>query len=312
MKIILLFLVLFQLSCTKNTKEIIVGDDLPNFNEMWDYSNPTKTRDEFTRILGSLNDKTKLSYTLELKTQIARTYSLQAKFDEAHKLLDEVETQLNQDTSIAQVRYLLERGRAFNSAKKKNKAKVLFIDAFEKSKKLATDNYTIDAAHMVAIAASKLEDKLEWNTNGLVAAKKSKDKKVKRWIGVFLNNMGWDLFEVKRYEEALANFRACWDFYEESKTNDRRDIARWSYAKTLRLMGKTEDSIKIQIALLDEKNGKDDSGYGFEELGELYLLKDDKVKSESNFSKAYEILSKDIWLQKNEKERLDRIKQLAE
>ena len=35
-------------------------------------------------------------------------------------------------------------------------------------------------------------------------------------------------------------------------------------------------------------------GYNYEELGELYLLKEEKEKSKEAFTIAYELLSKDI------------------
>ena len=52
-------------------------------------------------------------------------------------------------------------------------------------------------------------------------------------------------------------------------------------------------------------------GYTQEELGELYLLKRNKAESKKYFSEAYQILSQDQWLQKNEAERLKRIKKLS-
>jgi len=52
-------------------------------------------------------------------------------------------------------------------------------------------------------------------------------------------------------------------------------------------------------------------GYVYEELGELYLLKNETDKSKEYFSKAYEILSKDDWMMKNETSRIDRMFKLS-
>ncbi len=85
----------------------------------------------------------------------------------------------------------------------------------------------------------------------------------------------------------------------------------WSIAKTYRYLGKHDEALEIQLDILKKDNGIDESGYTFEELGELYLLKGDADKAKDYFGKAYAILSKDTWLQKNEKDRLERLKRLS-
>ena len=164
---------------------------------------------------------------------------------------------------------------------------------------------------MVAIAESDLDNKVLWSEKGIEIAKNSSDDKVKRWIGVFYNNTGWDLFEAKRYDEALEKFVSCRYFHKEMGNKSNEDIASWSIAKTYRYLGKLEDSLKIQEDLLAESNGKDESGYTYEELAELYLLMGQKDKAKDYFSKAYDVLSKDVWLQKNESSRLERLSKLS-
>lgn len=286
--------------------------DHPNFDKEWNYSKPEETREKFLKILEESQGTAELDYVLQLKTQIARTFSLQLKIDRAHAVLDEVEGKLNETTKIANIRYHLERGRTFNSDGKKDKAKALFIDAYNASRAAGQDNFTIDAAHMVGIAAGSFDEKLQWNQKGLDAALESNNTKVKGWVGVFYNNMGWDLFEHKRYDEALVMFKKCWDFHLERESEKQAGIAKWSYAKTLRLLGKVDESLNLQRERLKEEGGTDSSGYISEELGELYLLKGAKEESAKYFAQAYEKLSQDAWLHKNEKERLDRIKQLSQ
>ncbi len=309
--LVVILIVAIQLICVIDTRANESEGGLPDFNKLWNYSNPGETRDKFTALVAKAEKSPDRSYLLQLKTQIARTYGLQANFDAAHKILDQVETELNDQIDLVHVRYFLERGRAYNSANKKNKARDLFIKAYESGKAIGADSYSIDGAHMIAIAATTLEEKLVWNNKGLEESRRSSDKNVKRWIGVFHNNMGWDLFEVQRYDEALRQFSQCQDFYESVKNEERLGIARWSYAKTLRFLGRIDESLSIQLDLLKTRDGKDPSGYGFEELGELYLLKGNIDVARGYFERAYKVLSKDIWLQKNEKSRLDRLKKLS-
>ncbi|MFC2092323.1 hypothetical protein ACFLSV_00345 [Bacteroidota bacterium] len=50
----------------------------------------------------------------------------------------------------------------------------------------------------------------------------------------------------------------------------------------------------------------------YEEIGECLLLLGRNEDSKEYFKKAYELLSKDDWFVSNEKERLERMKNLGE
>jgi len=66
------------------------------------------------------------------------------------------------------------------------------------------------------------------------------------------------------------------------------------------------------MALFEEASETGNSdGYVHEELGELFLVKRDNMKSAFHFEKAWELLSADPYLAQNERARLDRIKQLS-
>lgn len=301
MKKILLFVLLTSCASemserTKKMKE--------EYMRLWDYSNPEKSRKAFL----DYKDISSSDEELALKTQIARTYSLQAEFSDAHRVLDEIQPQLSEADPVVKTRYHLERGRTFNSAGEKEKATFEFEKAYEISSRAELDVLAIDAIHMLAIAAPKLNKKLEWTQIGIETARNSKVEEAKKWIGVFHNNKGWDLFESEDYSAALVEFESCADFYQEISAKDRYDIALWSKAKTLRMLGRLDESFAIQNKLLEQKNGEDPSGYTYEELGELYALKQDKDQARYFFKKAYAILSQDTWLLRNEPKRLERLK----
>lgn len=285
---------------------------LPSIDQLWDYSNPAETRLKFVALFEDQQEHAPLDYLLEIQTQIARTHSKRAEFERAHEILDVVEQQLNNSTPIAQVRYLLERGRTYNSSGQKKKAYNLFVQAYEFGKKIQQFRYSVDAAHMVAIASETLEEKLKWNEHGLKEAQKSDDLNVLGWVGAFHNNMGWDLFAAKRYEEALTHFEKSREFYSKHGYNRHFQIAKWSIAKTYRFQGKIDAAFEIQSGLLLEQQGLDPSGYTYEELGELYLVRGKTKSSKVYFKKAYAILSQDVWLRKNEAERLARMEKLSQ
>ena len=78
-------------------------------------------------------------------------------------------------------------------------------------------------------------------------------------------------------------------------------------------MGKVDEALDMQMKLLNEitENKYDPDGYVYEEIGECLLAKEKKEDAKMYFKQAYELLSKDIWLQENEKKRLERLKNLG-
>jgi hypothetical protein len=68
----------------------------------------------------------------------------------------------------------------------------------------------------------------------------------------------------------------------------------------------------MQQALLEEAAALGEKpGYTYEELGECLLLLDRPAEARPYFAQAYEVLSQDPWLSRNEPERLTRLKQLG-
>src|SRR4051794_12065904 len=89
---------------------------LPDIDSLWNYSDPAKTETVFRELLARADDSAPLAWRLELLTQLARTQSLQRKWDSCHAILDHVETQVTEGMPRVRVRLSLERGRAFNDA----------------------------------------------------------------------------------------------------------------------------------------------------------------------------------------------------
>ncbi|HEY9526846.1 MAG TPA: hypothetical protein VIR02_07190, partial [Anaerolineales bacterium] len=124
----------------------------PDFDALWDYDHPGQTETKFRQILLQFREDDPAF--LELLTQIARAQGLQRKFDQAHRTLNQVERRLEEPPSRPGVRYLLERGRVYNSSGKPKVARPLFQQAFTFAEQLKEDFYAVDALHMLAIVAS--------------------------------------------------------------------------------------------------------------------------------------------------------------
>ncbi len=283
---------------------------MEDFDKLWNYSDTASTEIKFKEVLNQSADKP-LVYRQQLKTQIARTYSLRAMFNEAHELLDTVEKELHEEPSLAGVRYHLERGRTFNSSGKKAEAKIHFEQAQKIAEVLNEDYYTIDAMHMLAIVAPH-DEAILIQQQALIKTEESTNLSAKKWLGPLYNNLGWSYFDLGEYEKALSIFLRSLQWRESQKSAPEIIISKWCVARTLRALNKIDDAIKVQLALFEETTttGNPD-GYVHEELGELFLLKNDQLKYPFHFEKAYELLSTDNYLAKNEAARLERMKTLA-
>lgn len=279
--------------------------DTHNFDSLWDYSDPEATAIKFGELLPAAEASGDKSYYAQLLTQLARTQSLQRKFDEAHAVLDTARRAMDgQSLPVAEIRYLLERGRTFNSAGEKERAARLFEEAYQKSAAQGEDFYAIDAAHMLGIAADP-QDRLSWNLKAADLAEKSDDK---GWLGSLYNNIGWTYHSQKEYTTALSYFEKLLDLRRTQQDERGAFIARWSIARTYRSLQRIDEALALQRALLEE--GRPPSGYVFEELAECLAQRNEDARE--YFRKAYDILSKDPWLQAEEAPRLQRLKDLSE
>ncbi|HEX6385768.1 MAG TPA: hypothetical protein VF177_13945, partial [Anaerolineae bacterium] len=64
---------------------------LPDFDQLWDYSQPASTEERFRELLPAAEAAGDDSYLAQLLTQIARAQGLQRQFAAAHETLDEAE-----------------------------------------------------------------------------------------------------------------------------------------------------------------------------------------------------------------------------
>lgn len=286
--------------------------EVTDFDKLWDYNKPDVTEKKFREVLANTKHGENTEYYLQLLTQIARTQGLQMKFDEAHETLDEVEKELKAEMIIPRIRYNLERGRVLNSSGKKDKSIHYFLDAYHLAMENDADFYTIDAAHMLGIV-EKPADALNWNEIAIELIEKSTNERAKGWLGSLLNNTGWAYFDRGDFDTAMEYFQKNVAYHTERNHPVQLRIAKWCVARTLRAQNKIDEALKMQIELLESTGDNEgNDGYGMEELGELYLLKNDKENSKKYFKEAYALLSQDKWLAANEKDRLERIKELSE
>jgi tetratricopeptide (TPR) repeat protein len=283
---------------------------LPDFDKLWDYSHPDASERRFRELLPAALDSLDISYLSQLLTQIARAEGLQRKFQNAHQTLDRVDKALPKTDGRTLIRYLLERGRVHNSSGNVEDAKRLFLQVFDLAVKSKEEFYAVDAAHMVAIVESP-DNQLEWNLRALELAENSTDERARNWKGSLYNNLGWTYFDQSDYQEALFMFEKALDFRTQQGDTANIGVARWCIAKTLRMMGHTEEALDMQQQLFEEYQsvGKR-SGFVYEEIAECMLVLGREMEAEGWFAAAYTELSKDPTVA-NDRDRLVRMKTLG-
>jgi tetratricopeptide (TPR) repeat protein len=231
---------------------------------LWNFDDPAASETRFRSALVQAQGDDALS----LQTQIARTYSLRRRFDEAHALLDTISPQLAAAGAEPRVRALLERGRTFRSARERDKARPLFEQAATLAQSAALEFLAVDALHMVALVQTDPQEALRWNRAALAAALAARDPQARDWEGALANNLGMTLHGLGRHAEAMAAFRMQLAARERQGVPKAIRIARWMIAWTHRALGEHNAALAILHALdreLAAANARD--GHVPEEIG---------------------------------------------
>lgn len=289
--------------------------EAPMYHELWDYSKPKETGDKFRALLAGVEAAGDLSVLVQLLTQIARTHSLQRQFTEAHQLLDRVESLLAPNLVVGRIRYLLERGRTFNSSNEREEARSLFQQAWDLALVAGEQYYAVDAAHMLGIAEATASDQLAWNMKAMEMAEMAENPFVRQWLGALYNNIGWTFHDDGEFEKALGIFQKALRWRQE-EAEPRKvvpiRIAKYCVGRALRSLNRMEEALATQLALLEEwQEAGEEDGYVHEELAECLLALDRVPEARPHFVEAHKLLSQDGWLVANESERLGRLRDLG-
>jgi tetratricopeptide (TPR) repeat protein len=284
---------------------------MSDFDSLWDYDHPAETEARFRARIHSPESSGDEDTMLQIFTQIARAQGLQKHFDDAHRTLDQVQSRLTPATPLARIRYLLERGRVYNSSGKPTEACVWFKDAYDEASRNKYDSYAIDALHMLAIADT-VEHQMDWNREALALAQQSSDPRAANWQGSLYNNIGWTYFDAGEYSQALSSFEEALQCRERQGKVRESLIARWCIARTLRALNQVPEALQMQRDIREAwlTAGEVPDGYGSEEIAECLLALGKSEEARAYFAEAYARFSANGTLA-DQPERLARIKQLV-
>jgi len=273
-----------------------------DIDALWEYADPAASEARFRAALAAASGD---NVRLELLTQIARTHSLRGDLASAHRVLDEIEPRLASAGVAPRVRALLERGRCFNSAGEPARARPLFEAALRQAEAARLDGLAVDAAHMIAITHGGSVQAIEWNRRGLALARASQDAKARALIPALLNNLAWDLHDMRRYAEALPLFEEALAEWRARRAPEQTRVAQWSVARCLRSLGRHEEALAMQRRL--EALPTTD-GHVFEEIAENLAALHREAEARPYFARAADELGKDPQFVKTEAARLESLR----
>lgn len=296
---------------------------LDDFDELFT-GNPVDIEKNMTALLPEAESREDKSIYLQILSQIALAQAMQQNFDLAHKTLDMADGLLEPRYELAQIRLLLERGRVYHQSGNTDKTLPLFIKSYEQAKlKKDFGFHTVNAAHMVAIVANNVDDKIKWNKIAIALAEKTNDERCQTWLGAIHNNLAQNYIEAEKYSEALESFEKCKAYAEERGDPIVIRGASWGIARSLRSLNQLEKALEIQKNLLiqyEDISSKQllpielvraGRGLVYEELAEIYSAQNNKEQTKKYSLLAYNDLSQDPWMKKLYPKRLERMKELS-
>jgi len=286
---------------------VSIGSSAMNIDSYWEYSDPAASEARFRAAL----PRATADERLELLTQVARTHSLRRQFAQAHSVLDDVERQLDGAGPAPRARYLLERGRTFNSAGDKTRAAGLFQQAWETASAARLDGLAVDAAHMLAIVEAP-GSAAAWTERGVELARVSTDAKARGLLPALLNNHAWNLHDGGRHDEALLAFREAEVAWHATGKQPQGRIATWSVARCLRSLKRHDEALQLQQRLEQEWQAAGSAdGYVFEEIAENLEALGRFKEATADFRRAESELGKDPQFARDNAARLARIMALG-
>ena len=253
---ILLFSVAFVMTCPAPAQSMDAF--AAALDARWDFGRPAVSEERFRAELAQWPPDS--GQAQEVLTQVARALGLQRKFDDAHALLDGVEAKLATLPTHVRVRYLLERGRVFNSSGAPQRALPMFTEALGEVERDRDEYYAVDAAHMLGIAAP-IAERLAWNLKALALAEAATDPRARDWRASLYHNLGWTHFDQCDAKTALDFWHKALAAREPMGNAGRTRIAKWTVARGYRAVGRLDEADAMQRALLDRKSTRLNSSH---------------------------------------------------
>jgi tetratricopeptide (TPR) repeat protein len=288
---------------------VMSAETSAELDALWDYAKPAESEARFRERLarGDLSQDARL----ETETQLARALGLQGRYAEAHARLDAVERELGAASALVRARFHLERGRVLRSSGDPGAARPEFERALAVADGAGLEFFCADALHMLALVAPPAE-RVAAHRAAIARTEQLADPRARRWLGPLHNNLAWEHHDRGEYAEALAAFERAVPLFEARGDAREIRIARWSVARAQRSLGRCEEALETQRALLAElSTAGEEDGFVHEELAECLLATGRAGEARPHFREAHRLLSSDAQLARDEPARIARLEELG-
>ena len=220
-------------------------------DRMWDFSDPAASEERFR---GAPDDDTNSAHVRAvMATQLARALGIQGRGVEALAVLDGVVSEgissedAERDAAEVRARVAIERGRILAAAGRRVEALPELTSGVREGALAGSPFLVLDALHMLALNDVGHEE--EWAAEGFDVLAGSRDPRVLRWGVALHNNLGWTMHDTGRAEAALTQFQKAVDAADRYGTAEQQHVARWSVARCLRTLGRTDEALDLQREL---------------------------------------------------------------
>jgi tetratricopeptide (TPR) repeat protein len=226
------------------------GDEQQLIDRLWDFGDPAASEARFRAAAG--DEERTPHVRAVMATQLARALGIQGRFAEALDVLDDVVAGIpaddpERDAAEVRARVSIERGRILAAADRRPEAIPELTRGVREAALAGSPFLVLDALHMLALNDEGHEE--EWAAEGFDVLAGSRDPRVLRWGVALHNNLGWTMHDGGRAQAALAEFERAVEAADRYGTAEQQHVARWSVARCLRTLGRTQEALDLQREL---------------------------------------------------------------
>ncbi|KQM83197.1 hypothetical protein [Agromyces sp. Leaf222] len=221
-------------------------------DRLWDFGDAESSAERFRAAADAAGAAGTPHEQAVMTTQLARALGLQELAEEATDVLDGVAAIFDgagHDEVPAEVRarVAIERGRLLAADDRPTQAVPEFTLAVREAAQAGSAFLVLDALHMLALNDAGHEE--EWAAEGIDLLEGRRDPRTLRWGIALHHNLGWVKHDGGRAGAALVEFERAVEIADRYGSSEQQQVARWSVARCLRTLGRTDEALELQLAL---------------------------------------------------------------
>jgi tetratricopeptide (TPR) repeat protein len=239
-----------------------------------------KAGDLFEDIATKAESEGDNSLFVEAASMRARSYLITNRPDEGRPWLERAASKAVESDPAGWSRYLGVRGRFEWQDGDNEAATRTFREMFDYCEAHELWERAVDAAHMIALTGDESE-KYDWSLKGIEMAEKGG---MEGWLGPLWNNLGWNYYDDKRYDEAYDALVKAREYHYKSEQELPKLIADYAVAHVMIDMGRVGEAESDMRRVLEwaarldkegDKNATEWIGFARWDLGEIALARGD-------------------------------------